>query len=62
MSKEKNQATRTAASPPENPEEQIRRRAYELYEARGREDGHDLDDWKQAETEIKGTQRKVVAA
>ena len=29
----------------------IRTRAYELYEGRGREDGHDLDDWLRAETE-----------
>ncbi len=27
----------------------IRQRAHELYEARGREEGHDLDDWLQAE-------------
>jgi len=33
-------------------EEQIRLRAYELYEARGREDGHEFDDWLQAEAEI----------
>jgi hypothetical protein len=32
--------------------EQIRRRAYELYEARGQEDGHDVEDWLQAEGEI----------
>lgn len=32
--------------------EQIIQRAYELYEARGREDGHDLEDWLQAEEEI----------
>lgn len=32
--------------------EEIRRRAYELYEARGRGDGHDLEDWLQAEAEI----------
>jgi Protein of unknown function (DUF2934) len=29
--------------------EQIRHRAYELYEERGRKDGHDLDDWLRAE-------------
>jgi hypothetical protein len=28
--------------------------AYEIYEARGREDGHDLDDWVRAETEVDG--------
>ena len=26
-------------------EEQIRRRAYELYELRGRDDGRDREDW-----------------
>jgi len=42
--------------------EQIRQRAYELYEQRGRTDGHDLEDWLQAEGEIKGTQANAVAA
>ena len=32
-------------------QKQIRVRAYELYEQRGREDGRDLEDWLQAETE-----------
>jgi hypothetical protein len=32
--------------------EKVRRRAYELYEARGREDGHDVEDWLQAEAEV----------
>ena len=36
-------------------EEQIRQRAYELYEARGREGGHDEEDWLRAEAEILGT-------
>ena len=31
----------------------IRARAYELFEMRGRDDGHALDDWIQAEREIK---------
>jgi hypothetical protein len=43
-------------------EEQIRTRAYELYEARGREEGHDLEDWVEAEAEITGTAIKIVAA
>jgi hypothetical protein len=34
-------------------EEQIARRAYELYCARGREDGHDLDDWFEAERDLR---------
>ena len=28
-----------------NREQEIRRRAYALYEERGHEDGHDVDDW-----------------
>ena len=41
-------------------EYQIRRRAYELYEERGREDGHELEDWLRAEEEIR--EKKVIAA
>ena len=33
-------------------EYQIRLRAYQLYEARGREDGHELDDWLRAKEEL----------
>ena len=43
-------------------EQQIQQRAYELYERRGRTEGHDLDDWLQAEREIKGTQAKAAKA
>ena len=43
-------------------EQQIQQRAYELYEQRGRTDGHDLDDWLQAECEIKGTQVNAATA
>jgi len=32
--------------------EHIRSRAYELYESREREDGHDLDDWLVAERQV----------
>lgn len=39
-------------SPSEALEERIRQRAHELYEARGKEDGHDVEDWLQAEAEI----------
>ncbi len=35
-------------------EEQIRRRAYQLYKARGSRDGQELEDWLQAEIEITG--------
>ena len=33
-------------------EEQIRARAFEIYLERGRQPGHDLDDWLQAEFEL----------
>ena len=39
-------------------EERIRRRAYEIYEHRGRIDGLDLYDWLQAETEIMGANQR----
>jgi hypothetical protein len=35
-------------------EDRIRRRAYEIHQARGGAPGQDLDDWLQAEREIKG--------
>lgn len=43
-------------------EEQIRRRAYELYEQRGREDGHEINDWLQAEAEARQMEEKGEAA
>jgi DUF2934 family protein len=43
-------------------EQQIRQRAYELYEQRGRPDGHDLGDWLQSEREIKGTRAHAAKA
>ena len=36
--------------------ERIRRRAYDLYEQRGKENGWDLEDWLRAESEL--TQQK----
>ena len=33
-------------------EEAIRERSYELYEQRGREDGHAIEDWLAAEAEL----------
>ena len=34
-------------------EDKIRERAYEIYVAGGREDGHDLSDWLTAERRLK---------
>jgi Protein of unknown function (DUF2934) len=42
----------TAINEPQKLEDQIRVRAYELYEDRGREDGHELEDWYRAKEEI----------
>ncbi len=41
-----------AQNPSEEQLERIRQRAYELYAARGQGDGHDLEDWLQAEAEV----------
>jgi len=38
----------------ESTEQLIRERAYQFYEERSGEDGHDLDDWLRAEAEILG--------
>jgi len=44
-------------------EENVRARAYELYEMRGRLDGHAEEDWLKAEGEIAGSnERKAVRA
>jgi len=43
-------------------EAQIRIRAYELYEERGREDGRELDDWLKAEAELVRQKAKAVGA
>ncbi len=32
--------------------ENVRRRAYEIYEKRGKQEGHAVDDWLAAESEI----------
>jgi DUF2934 family protein len=52
----------TALSDPQELEIQIRERAHALYEARGREDGHDLEDWLRAEEEIMEKEARRIAA
>ena len=42
-------------------EEQIQRRAYELYVERGNQSGSELDDWLQAEEEILRRQEHSLA-
>jgi len=55
-----NEATRK----PQTPEldDKIRRRAYELYEERGRTDGAELEDWVRAETEVLSSNDTAKAA
>ena len=42
-------------------EELIRVRAYQLYEKRGCEHGHDFEDWLEAEAEVFGKKPAVAA-
>lgn len=37
-------------------EEEIRRRAYEIYQKRREEPGHEIEDWLRAERELMGDQ------
>jgi hypothetical protein len=62
MPKDPTKKTPTAVNESQELEIQIRERAYELYEARGREDGHDLEDWLRAEEEIMEQKARPIAA
>jgi hypothetical protein len=43
-------------------QDQIRARAYRLYEQRGREDGHDLEDWLHAGADAEAEASQVQLA
>jgi hypothetical protein len=43
-------------------EEQIRQRAYEIYQARGGQEGDEVSDWIDAERELKESGKKTRAA
>jgi Protein of unknown function (DUF2934) len=58
----KKKSPATVTSEPQELEHQIRLRAYELYQARGREDGHELEDWFRAEAEIMQKKAGTIAA
>lgn len=64
LKREKASARSVASSPvlPANLEEQIRLRAYQLYEQRGRQDGFAEQDWIQAEGELLPTANSLKAA
>ena len=55
MSKHKNWVSFLGIGSVELTEEIIRNRAYQFFEERGYEHGHDVDDWLRAEAEIMGT-------
>lgn len=52
----------TVASEAEGLKSEIRQRAFELYQERGGEDGHELEDWLRAEEEIAGKKVRPIAA
>ena len=41
-------------------EERVRRRAYELYVQQGNQSGSELDDWLQAEEEIRSAEEQAI--
>jgi hypothetical protein len=48
--------SRNSSRPMEAPRDEIARRAYERYEERGRQPGQDVDDWLQAESDLRARQ------
>ena len=40
----------------------VKKRAYELYQERGMEDGHDVEDWLRAEEEVTTWKTQSTAA
>ena len=54
--------TTGAMKPAPDLHEQVRLRAYALYEQRGSADGHQLGDWLQAESEVAQRKAKAVTA
>ncbi len=60
MSYQKNTVHDRGHTPyPSVPEHCIRERAYEIYEHRGRKDGHAEGDWLTAEAELKELKKKT---
>ena len=50
--KEKNKEHQPSTGENDPNQDEVARRAYELYQARGREPGHELEDWLHAEEEV----------
>lgn len=47
-----NEEKRSAHDYPDGVKQEIRRRAFEIWEDRGRGEGKALDDWRRAEAEV----------
>ncbi len=62
MKRDTDQVTKQFPATPVELEDAIRRRAYEIYEQRGRADGFELDDWVQAEAEVLDSKEMSKAA
>jgi DUF2934 family protein len=62
MKKSASPGTTVLSVNPHTIEERIRARAYELFEERGRDDGHDWEDWLRAEEEITAGKTSSAAA
>ena len=62
MKRDTDQATKQFPTTPVELEDAIRRRAYEIYDQRGRADGFELDDWVQAEAEVLASRKMPKAA
>ena len=54
-------APKSAAEPATIASDAVARRAYDLYLGRGCEHGHDVDDWVQAERELRQTPPSTAA-
>lgn len=52
-------APKSLAQQPSGTNTDVARRAYDLYVARGREHGHDVDDWMQAEHELRASSARA---
>ena len=55
------ETTAPTTGAPNDIQEQIRHRAYELYEQRGGVEGRELDNWLQAEAEVTQSLEKRAA-
>jgi hypothetical protein len=60
--KEQKEQPVSSLKAPADLQEQVRLRAYELYEERGKVDGFEVEDWLQAEAEFLGARRSGRAA